>query len=54
MVLILLPVSLLILYGISRHRLVRNHPGKILIMIGAGLILFLIGQLISMVIYHGK
>ena len=54
MVLILLPVSLLIMYGISRLRRIRNHPSKILIMIGVGLVLFLVGQLISMMLYHGK
>ena len=54
MVLILLPISLLIMYGISRIGWVKNHPSKILIMIGVGLVLFLAGQLISMVLYHGK
>jgi hypothetical protein len=42
------------MYGISQLRRVKNHPNKILIMIGVGLILFLAGQLISMVIYHRK
>jgi hypothetical protein len=51
MILILLPVSLLIMYGISRVKWVRNHPSKVLIMIGLGLILFLVGQLISMALY---
>jgi hypothetical protein len=42
------------MYGISRIPWVRNHPSKVLIMIGLGLILFLAGQLISMVLYHNK
>jgi hypothetical protein len=42
------------MYGISRLKWVRNHPSKILIMIGVSLVLFLVGQLISMALYHGK
>ncbi|MFL5731154.1 MAG: hypothetical protein ACJ75J_16825 [Cytophagaceae bacterium] len=54
MILIFLPVSILIMYGASRTKWLRNHPNKIVIMIVLGLVLFLIGQILSMVLYNRK